>query len=107
MNITRQAFDFIQPATPPAAAEQDTPEGSAHPDLSIASGPVPVAKSGSFHFLQESEIEPTSLEQSVEWVEHPTAAEMQQEDASASGQVNGHGTENVQAGVSYTSKRQS
>ena len=37
---------------------------------------APVTSSGSFHFMQESELEGASLDQSAEWVEKPEEADL-------------------------------
>lgn len=45
-------------------------EGSEH-GVSAVSGIPPIPTTGSFHFMQESELEASTFEEGAEWVERP------------------------------------
>ncbi|KAL0956683.1 hypothetical protein HGRIS_002811 [Hohenbuehelia grisea] len=86
--------------TPPAAEPvevESTPEVEAEPvaeaeePQAVAGIPEVVSATGGFHFMQASELETPSFEESAEWVEKPVAFETQADDAPVYGtELNGH-----------------
>ncbi|KAF9268648.1 hypothetical protein L218DRAFT_1048167 [Marasmius fiardii PR-910] len=76
LEISQQVIVPRSPSPVHAPAEELSVVASEQP---VANG-VPPSKSGSsFHFLQESEIETPSFEQSAEWVEHPTSSQQSED----------------------------
>lgn len=78
----------LNPPRAPTPAEEDVPEAepvdeevpapSVEPDVAVAGVP-PITPSGSFHFMQASELEATPFEDGAEWVDRSDAAEHQAE----------------------------
>ncbi|KAI3618845.1 hypothetical protein WG66_000538 [Moniliophthora roreri] len=104
LSITQQVLASACPpmpshATPTPQEATTDAEPETRSEASVA-GAIPLSKSGSFHFLQESEIETTPVEQSAEWVEHPPA-EVLPERTPAQEQINGH-IDNVQPELTPT-----
>ncbi|KAG6828808.1 hypothetical protein H0H92_006690 [Tricholoma furcatifolium] len=83
-----------RPPTPveePVAAPAEAPAVEEVSDAHVAGVPA-IPTSGSFHFMQESELEPTSFENGAEWVERSDAVGHEPETAPADEDAapNGH-----------------
>lgn len=96
LEITQLGLNPIRAPTPTQEHSENSPEVAAEaaepsvedgPEMSASNPPVVVSTSGSFDFMQASELEPP-FEENAEWVERSDAVGHQEEQVAEP--VNGH-----------------
>lgn len=100
LEATQLQLNPPRPATPikeETVEEQQEEEATppfAEPDVAVVTGIPVIPTSGSFHFMQASELEATPFEEGAEWVKHSDAAGHQPEQVPAQA-LNGHNDESL------------